>query len=79
MRVLLAALNAPKGEVAGNLERHVAVPERARAEGCRLAVFGIAERAGPAFHITQADAHGGRVTVEVPMDAAASGRVAPRR
>ena len=94
MRVLLAALNAPKGEVAGNLERHLAVLERARAEGGELAVFpefsltgsvdpashperalpvdaepvralaaatgrtgvaavfGIAERAGAAFHIT---------------------------
>jgi predicted amidohydrolase len=102
MRVLLAALNAPKGEVAGNLERHVAVLEQARAEGCELAVFpelsltgsvdpashperampvdaepvralaaatgrtgaaavfGIAERAGAAFHITQVYAHGGR-------------------
>jgi predicted amidohydrolase len=103
MRVLLAALNAPKGEVAGNLERHLAVLERARAEGGELAVFpefsltgsvdpashperalpidaepvralaaatgrtgvaavfGIAERAGAAFHITQVVAHDGRL------------------
>jgi predicted amidohydrolase len=103
MRVLLAAVNAPKGEVAGNLERHLAVLERARAEGCDIAVFpefsltgsvdparhpqravpidaepvralvaatwragvaavfGIAERAGAAFHITQLYAHGGRL------------------
>jgi len=39
MRVLLAAVNAPKGEVAGNLERHLAVLERARADGCEIAVF----------------------------------------
>lgn len=103
MRVLLAAVNAPKGEVAGNLERHLAVLEQARAERCQIAVFpelsltgsvdpashperalpidaepvrelvaatwrtgvaavfGIAERAGAAFHITQ-------LTVEVPVD-----------
>jgi predicted amidohydrolase/8-oxo-dGTP pyrophosphatase MutT (NUDIX family) len=103
MRVLLAAINAPKGEVAGNLERHLAVLARARAEGCEIAVFpelsltgsvdpsrhpehalpidagpvralvvatwrtgvaavfGIAERAGAAFHITQVYAHGGRL------------------
>jgi predicted amidohydrolase len=103
MRVLLAAVNAPKGDVAGNLERHVAVLEQARAEGCDVAVFpefsltgsvdpvrhperalpidaepvralvaatwragvaavfGIAERAGAAFHITQVYAHDGRV------------------
>ncbi len=39
MRVLLAAVNAPKGEVAGNLERHLAVLEQARADGCEIAVF----------------------------------------
>jgi predicted amidohydrolase len=103
MRVLLAAFNAQKGDVAGNLERHVAVMERARAEGCDLAVFpefsltgsvdparhpgralpigakavralvaatwrtgvaavfGIAERDGAGFHITQVYAHGGRL------------------
>jgi predicted amidohydrolase/ADP-ribose pyrophosphatase YjhB (NUDIX family) len=103
MRVLLAAINAPKGEVAGNLERHLAVLAQARAEGCQIAVFpelsltgsvdpvkhperalpldaepikalaaetwrtgvaalfGIAERAGAAFHITQVYAHGGRL------------------
>jgi predicted amidohydrolase/8-oxo-dGTP pyrophosphatase MutT (NUDIX family) len=103
MRVLLAAVNAPKGEVAGNLERHLGVLARARAEGCDIAVFpefsltgsvdpashperalpldaepvealvaatwrtgvavlfGIAERAGATFHITQVYAHGGRL------------------
>ncbi len=103
MRVLLAAINAQKGEVAGNLERHVAVLEQARAERCDIAVFpefsltgsvdparhpertlpidaepvqalmaatwrvgvaalfGVAERAGSAFHITQVYAHGGRL------------------
>jgi predicted amidohydrolase len=103
MRLLLAAFNAPKGDVAGNLERHVAAMERARAEGCELAVFpelsltgsvdparhpehalpvgadpvralvaatsrtgvaavfGIAERDGASFHITQAYAHDGRL------------------
>jgi predicted amidohydrolase/8-oxo-dGTP pyrophosphatase MutT (NUDIX family) len=103
MRVLLAAINALKGEVAGNLERHLAVLARARAEGCEIAVFpelsltgsvdpashperalpldaepvealvaatwrtgvaalfGIAERVGAAFHITQVYAHGGRL------------------
>jgi predicted amidohydrolase/ADP-ribose pyrophosphatase YjhB (NUDIX family) len=103
MRVLLAAINAPKGEVAGNLERHLAVLARARAEGCEIAlfpelsltgsvdptshpertlpldaepvealvaatwrtgvaaVFGIAEHAGAAFHITQVYAHGGQL------------------
>jgi predicted amidohydrolase len=103
MRILLAAVNAPKGEVAGNLERHLAVLERARAERCQVAVFpessltgsvdparhperalpidaepvqalaaatwrtgvaavfGIAERAGAAFHITQVYAHGGQL------------------
>jgi predicted amidohydrolase len=39
MRVLLAAINAPKGEVAGNLERHLAVLAQARAERCEIAVF----------------------------------------
>jgi predicted amidohydrolase/8-oxo-dGTP pyrophosphatase MutT (NUDIX family) len=103
MRVLLAAVDAQKGDVAGNLERHVAVLERARADGCDVAVFpefsltgavdparhpertlpidaapvralvaatwrtgvaavfGIAEHAGAAFHITQVYAHGGRL------------------
>jgi predicted amidohydrolase len=103
MRVLLAAVNAPKGEVAGNLERHVAVLGKARAGRCDIAVFpelsltgsvdparhperalpiaaepvralvaatwrtgvaavfGLAERAGAAFHITQVYAHGGRL------------------
>jgi predicted amidohydrolase len=103
MRVLLAAVNAPKGELAGNLERHVAVLEQARAKGCVIAVFpefsltgsvdparhpgralpidaepvqalvaatwrtgvaavfGIAERAGSGFHITQVYAHDGRL------------------
>lgn len=103
MRVLLAAVNAGKGEVDANLERHVDVLEQAFSEGCDVAVFpefsltgsvdpgrhprralaldsgpvralvaathrtgvaavfGIAERAGAAFHITQVYAHGGRL------------------
>jgi hypothetical protein len=147
MRVLLAALNAPKGEVAGNLERHLAVLERARAEGCELAVFpefSLTGSVDPASHperapcrstrswcgrwrpagerrwccsvrrrgcmggaptsgagapgmpggwargsATRSGTHGevtrlpdwrpGILTVEVPVDAGASGRVAPRR
>jgi predicted amidohydrolase/ADP-ribose pyrophosphatase YjhB (NUDIX family) len=103
MRILLAALNAQKGDLAGNLARHLAALEQARANGCHLAVFpelsltgsvdpgrhperalavdaepvrallegtwrtgvaavfGIAERAGPAFHITQVYGHDGRL------------------
>jgi predicted amidohydrolase len=103
MRVLLAAMNAAKGQVDTNLQRHVEVLEQARSAGCDLAVFpefsltgsvdptrhaertlridaepvqaliaetrridvatvfGIAERAGRAFHITQLYAHGGRL------------------
>lgn len=103
MRILVAALNAQKGDLAGNLARHQAVLEQARAQGCQVAVFpefsltgsvdprrdperaltldagpvravleatsrtgvaavfGIAERAGPAFHITQLYGHDGRL------------------
>jgi predicted amidohydrolase len=103
MRVLLAAVDAQKGDLDGNLARHLAMLEQARAHGCDLAVFpefsltgsvdprrhperalsvdaepvrallqgtfrsgvaavfGIAERAGPAFHITQVFGHGGRL------------------
>jgi hypothetical protein len=103
MRVLLAAVDAQKGDLDGNLARHLAMLEQARAQGCDLAVFpefsltgsvdprrhperalsvdaepvrallqgtfrsgvaavfGIAERAGPAFHITQVFGHGGRL------------------
>jgi predicted amidohydrolase len=103
VRILLAAVNAPKGDLDGNLARHLAVLDQARAQGCHLAVFpelsltgsvdprrhpgravtldaapvralaeatwrtgvaavfGVAERAGPAFHITQLYAHGGRL------------------
>ena len=103
MRILLAALNAQKGDLDGNLARHLAVLEQARAQGCDVAVFpelsltgsvdprrhperalavdappvrallegtfrsgvaavfGIAERAGAAFHITQVYGHGGRL------------------
>ena len=39
MRVLLAAVNAPKGDLAGNLASHVAMLELARVQGCHLAVF----------------------------------------
>jgi NAD+ synthase (glutamine-hydrolysing) len=103
MRILLAALNVHKGDLDGNLARHLAVLEQARAQGCDVAVFpelsltgsvdprrhperalavdappvrallegtfrsavaavfGIAERAGAAFHITQVYGHGGRL------------------
>ena len=39
MRILVAALNAQKGDLAGNLARHQAVLEQARAQGCQVAVF----------------------------------------
>lgn len=39
MRVLLAALTAPKGDLAGNLGRHVELLERAQSRRCDLAVF----------------------------------------
>jgi predicted amidohydrolase len=39
MRVLLAALNCPKGDVAGNLAAHRALLREARIRGCDLAVF----------------------------------------
>ena len=39
MRILLAALNAQKGDLDGNLARHLAVLERARVQGCDVAVF----------------------------------------
>ena len=103
MRILVAAVNAQKGDLAGNLARHEAVLEQARVQGCQLAVFpefsltgsvdpgryperalavdaapvravleatwrtgvaavfGIAERAGPAFYITQLYGHDGRL------------------
>jgi predicted amidohydrolase len=103
MRILLAATDAQKGDLDGNLARHLAVLEQARAQGCDLAVFpelsltgsidprsrperalaveaepvrallaatwrtgvaavfGIAERAGAAFHITQLYGHDGRL------------------
>jgi hypothetical protein len=113
MRILVAALNAQTGDLAGNLARHRAVLEQARVQGCRLAVFpefsltgsvdprrnperalpvdaapvramleatwrtgvapvfGIAERAGPAFHITRLYGHDGRLGVPVAMAAQA--------
>jgi predicted amidohydrolase len=103
MRVLLAACVAAKGDVVGNLARHVALLETAAAQGCDVAVlpefsltgsvdparhpeqalpvdappvrdlvaasgrtgvaalFGIAERGGDGFYITQLYAHGGRL------------------
>jgi len=103
LRILLAAAEARKGDLGGNLARHLAVLEQARAQGCELAVFpelsltgsvdprahpqralpveagpvrallaatwrtgvaavfGIAERAGPAFHIAQLYGHDGRL------------------
>jgi len=103
MRILLAALNAPKGDLDGNLASHAAMLEQARVQGCQVAVFpelsltgsvdprrhperaltvdaepvgalleatsrtgvaavfGIAERAGPLFHISQLYGHDGRL------------------
>jgi Carbon-nitrogen hydrolase len=103
MRILLAAVNAPKCDLDGNLARHLAVLDQARAQRCEVAVFpelsltgsvdprrhperalaldaepvralldgtrragvaavfGIAERAGSAFHITQVYGHSGRL------------------
>jgi predicted amidohydrolase len=103
MRVLLAAMEARKGEVEANLRGHLALLERASTEACDVAVFpefsltgsvdparrpehalavdsapvnalveathdsgvaavfGIAERAAGAFHITQLYAHNGRL------------------
>jgi len=39
MRILLAAVNAQKGDLDGNLARHQATLEQARVQGCQLAVF----------------------------------------
>jgi 8-oxo-dGTP pyrophosphatase MutT (NUDIX family) len=39
VRILLAAVNAPKGDLDGNLARHLAVLDQARVQGCHLAVF----------------------------------------
>src|SRR4029453_6168824 len=39
MRVLLAAVDAQKGDLDGTLARHLAVLEQARTQGCDLAVF----------------------------------------
>ena len=39
MRLLLAAITCEKGDVAGNLARHLEVIEEARVAGCSLAVF----------------------------------------
>jgi predicted amidohydrolase len=39
MRILPAALNVPKGDLGGNLRRHVALLEQGLAEGCDLVVF----------------------------------------
>jgi predicted amidohydrolase len=103
MRILLAATNAAKDDVAGNLRRHQVLLAQGRAQDCQLvafpefsltgsvdpdrhperavaldappvrelvaatwragvaAVFGVAERAGEAFHITQLYAHDGRI------------------
>src|SRR4029453_2560486 len=38
LRILLAAAEARKGDLGGNLARHLAVLEQARAQGCELAV-----------------------------------------
>jgi predicted amidohydrolase len=103
MRILLAAVNAQKGDLDGNLARRLAALQQARASGCEVAVFpefsltgsvdprrhperalavdagpvrellhatrrtgvaavfGIAERAAGAFHITQVYGHDGRL------------------
>ena len=36
MRIVLAAANAPKGDLEGSLARHLAALEQARAQGCQL-------------------------------------------
>jgi predicted amidohydrolase/8-oxo-dGTP pyrophosphatase MutT (NUDIX family) len=103
VRILVAAIEAQKGDLDGNLARHLAALELARSQGCQLAVFpelsltgsvdprahpgralavdagpvrallegtsragvaalfGIAERAAGAFHITQLYGHDGRL------------------
>jgi predicted amidohydrolase len=103
LRILVAAIEAQKGDLVGNLARHLAGLEQARAQGCDLAVFpelsltgsvdprthperalevesepvralleatsrtgvaalfGISERDGGAFHITQLYGHDGRL------------------
>jgi hypothetical protein len=75
LRVLLAAVDAQKGDIGGNPARHLAVLDQTRTQGCDL--FGIAERAGQAFHITQA-----RTTWPRPAGSCAGGRrtsCGPRR
>jgi predicted amidohydrolase len=103
LRILVAAVEAQKGDLDGNLARHLAVLEQARAQGCQLAVFpefsltgsvdprahperalpvdagpvralleatsragvaalfGIAERDGEGYYITQLYGHDGRL------------------
>ena len=39
MRILVAAVEAQKGDLDGNLARHLAALGQARAQGCQLAVF----------------------------------------
>src|SRR5215211_9370656 len=39
MRILLAAASAQKGDLDGNLARHLAALDQARVQGCQLAVF----------------------------------------
>jgi predicted amidohydrolase len=39
MRAMLAAINCPKGDPGGNLDRHVALLRDAAADGCDVVVF----------------------------------------
>lgn len=53
VRCLLAAIRCEKGDVAGNLQAHLALLARASAEGCQLAVFpemSLTGSAEPATH-----------------------------
>jgi predicted amidohydrolase len=62
MRVLLAAMNAVKGQVDANLERHVEALEQARSAGCDLAVF-------PEFSLTGSVDPGQHPQRTLPVDA----------
>jgi 8-oxo-dGTP pyrophosphatase MutT (NUDIX family) len=47
VRILLAAVDAPAGDLDGRLARHLAVLDQAWAEGCHLAVFPERSLTGP--------------------------------
>ena len=71
MRILLAALNAQKGDLAGNLARHQAALEQARVQGCQVAVF-------PEFSLTgSVDTRRHPEAAGVPEGVAEPGRQPP--